>query len=109
MSAQIVDALVAQWPVPLERLALIGHSMGGLLIRSACHYAKGAQRGWLRHLRKVVFLGTPHRGAPPERCGACLAHNPAFPKSRLAIADEMHHLDLLGRPEIHRKIRRWLV
>lgn len=202
----LIELLVAQWPVPLKRLVLIGHSMGGLLIRSACHYADGAQHGWLRHLRKVVFLGTPHHGAPLERGGTWLIHilgkslyvaplarlgrvrsagitdlrygnlidedwegrdrfahrgdvrapvllprgvacytmaatigkrigdlsdrllgdglvpldsalgrhpvpalNLAFPTSRLAVAYEMHHLDLLSRPEIYRKVRRWLV
>ena len=29
---------VADWPVAVERLALIGHSMGGLVARSACHH-----------------------------------------------------------------------
>jgi pimeloyl-ACP methyl ester carboxylesterase len=65
----LMETLVQQWPVPLEQLVLVGHSMGGLLIRSACHYAKAADHSWLRHLRKIVFLGTPHHGAPLERGG----------------------------------------
>jgi hypothetical protein len=43
--------------------------MGGLVTRSACHYAKAEGLDWLRHLRKIVFLGTPHHGSPLERGG----------------------------------------
>ncbi len=67
--AEQIDALLKAWPVPVEELAIIGHSMGGLLARSACHYGKLAGHDWLRPLRKIVFLGTPHHGAPLERGG----------------------------------------
>jgi pimeloyl-ACP methyl ester carboxylesterase len=203
--AALLETLVGLWPVPLERLALIGHSMGGLLIRSACHYGKQAGHGWLQPLRKIVFLGTPHHGAPLERGGqwlngvigkspyvaplarlgrvrsagitdlrygnlvdedwagrdrfdhphdmrrpvplprgihcytmaATTGHrmgdfsdlllgdglvplssalgqhrvpelNLVFPKSRQAIVYDMHHLDLLSRPEVYQKLLRWL-
>ena len=62
-----LDELVAAWPVPVEELVIIGHSMGGLVARSACHY--GAGSAWLAKLTKLVFLGTPHHGAPLERGG----------------------------------------
>jgi pimeloyl-ACP methyl ester carboxylesterase len=67
--AQQLEALVRDWPVPVEQLAIVGHSMGGLVARSACHY--GAQEGhcWPALLQKMVFLGTPHHGAPLERGG----------------------------------------
>jgi pimeloyl-ACP methyl ester carboxylesterase len=58
--AQSLDELVAGWPVPVEQIALIGHSMGGLVARSACH----AGGGWVRHVTHVVSLGSPHTGAP---------------------------------------------
>ncbi len=67
-SAQL-EQLLAQWPVPVESLTLIGHSMGGLVSRSACHYAAIDKHRWLQHLRALVFLGTPHHGAPLERGG----------------------------------------
>jgi hypothetical protein len=66
---ELLEALVAQWPVPLEGLAIVGHSMGGLVARSAHHYGTIAGHGWARQLRKLVFLGTPHHGAPLERGG----------------------------------------
>lgn len=67
--AELLEALLAAWPVPLERIALVGHSMGGLVARSACHHAELAGLGWRRHLRQMVFLGSPHHGAPLERGG----------------------------------------
>jgi hypothetical protein len=67
--ADLMDTLVAQWPVRLRGLAIVAHSMGGLVARSACHYGAAAGHGWLRPLRKLVFLGTPHHGAPLERAG----------------------------------------
>jgi pimeloyl-ACP methyl ester carboxylesterase len=67
--AAMIEALLHHWPVPIERVAIIGHSMGGLVARSACHYGALANHAWLRHLHAVVFLGTPHHGAPLERVG----------------------------------------
>ena len=64
-----LETLLAAWPVPVERLDILGYSMGGLVTRSACHYAQLADADWLQRLRKIVFLGTPHHGAPLERGG----------------------------------------
>lgn len=65
----LLETLVEEWPCPLDELTLLGHSMGGLVARSACFY--GAERGhaWPKRLRKLVFLGTPHHGSPLERGG----------------------------------------
>ena len=52
-----------------SELVIIAHSMGGLVSRSACHYGRVAGHRWLNHLLKIVFLGTPHHGAPLERVG----------------------------------------
>ncbi len=67
--AQILEALVAAWPVPLKEVSILAHSMGGLVARSAHHYASAAGHTWPRKLRKLVFLGTPHHGVPFERAG----------------------------------------
>lgn len=48
-------------------LTLVGHSMGGLVARSAI--AQAGRRRWRRRLRCLVTLGTPHQGAPLERGG----------------------------------------
>lgn len=70
--AALLDALVAHWPVPVKRVALVGHSMGGLVIRSACHLADEDGRPWRRSLTHVACLASPHRGAPLEKLGNVL-------------------------------------
>ncbi len=68
----LLESLVPSWPVPITELAVLGHSMGGLVARSACHHAALPHAGgsaWLPLLRHLVFLGTPHHGAPLERAG----------------------------------------
>ena len=64
-----IEALLAAWPVPVQEFSMLVHSMGGLVARSACHYGAEAGHGWLAQLRRIVFLGTPHHGAPLERAG----------------------------------------
>jgi pimeloyl-ACP methyl ester carboxylesterase len=67
--AAIMEELVAAWPVPVRELVIVGHSMGGLVARSACQQARLAGNSWLAHLSTIVFLGTPHHGSPLERAG----------------------------------------
>ena len=64
-----LEQLLAHWTVPIEELAVVAHSMGGLLIRSAVHYARLGGLRWPDRLKSIVFLGTPHHGAPLERAG----------------------------------------
>ena len=67
-----IEVLLAAWPVPVQEFSMLVHSMGGLVARSACHQAAQAPAGvseWLPLLRHLVFLGTPHHGAPLERAG----------------------------------------
>lgn len=54
-------------------IALLGHSMGGLVARAACHAAEAEGRPWRTKLRSLVTLGTPHLGAPLERFGQLVA------------------------------------
>ena len=63
--AQLLHQVTHTWPVEVREIALIGHSMGGLVARSACHY--DAEAGWTGRVRHVFMLGTPHRGASLER------------------------------------------
>jgi pimeloyl-ACP methyl ester carboxylesterase len=65
--ADQIESLLKHWPAPVEELVIVGHSMGGLVSRSACHYGALAGHAWPRQLRKMFFLGTPHHGAPLER------------------------------------------
>lgn len=70
--AAALERLVAAYPVPITSLVLIGHSMGGLLLRSACHYGRQQGLGWPSRVRHVICLGAPHRGAPLEKLGHVL-------------------------------------
>ena len=67
--AHQLEHLIATWPQPVERLVIVGHSMGGLVARSALHYASLMGYRWSMQLDDLVFLGTPHHGAPLERAG----------------------------------------
>lgn len=67
--AELLETLVAHWPRPVAEIVIVGHSMGGLVARGACHHGRAAGHAWLEYLRQLVFLGTPHHGAPLERGG----------------------------------------
>jgi pimeloyl-ACP methyl ester carboxylesterase len=67
--AELLESMIGKWQHPVEELAIMGHSMGGLVARSACHYSRAAGHAWPKVLRKLVFLGTPHHGAPLEKGG----------------------------------------
>ena len=65
--ALLMQQLVQAWPVPVQRVVLLGHSMGGLIARSALHQAAGSP--WAALCSDLVCLGSPHHGAPLERAG----------------------------------------
>ena len=65
--ADLLDEVVAGWPVPVEEIALIGHSMGGLIARSGAHQAELERKVWPTLVKRIVSLGTPHMGAPLEQ------------------------------------------
>ena len=69
--ARLLAELVRVWPVPLERIDLVGHSMGGLVLREACSRTVAQQ--WLPLVRTATYLGTPHDGAPLAQGAARLA------------------------------------
>ena len=90
---QLLADLLGAYPDAVGELALVGHSMGGLLVRSACYYASQAgssdqlsaikksaksskgkklitdQAPWLAHLGSVFLLGVPHDGSYLEQNG----------------------------------------
>jgi pimeloyl-ACP methyl ester carboxylesterase len=76
--ARLLRGLTEAWPHEVAEIALFGHSMGGLVARSACHYDE--DRAWTDSVRHVFMLGTPHSGAPLEqaanRLGAALGKLP---------------------------------
>lgn len=67
--AKELDNLVQNWPCPLKALTIVAHSMGGLVARSAYYFATLNKLRWQSLLTHLVFLGTPHHGAPLARAG----------------------------------------
>ena len=65
----LLAQLVASWPVDATEIALIGYSMGGLVVRSALQQGLARSADWVRRVRHTVHLGVPHLGAPLERVG----------------------------------------
>jgi len=116
--AQMLEDLVAAWPVPVEELSILAHSMGGLVARSAHHYASAAGYAWPRKLRKLLFLGTPHHGVPLIGDGlvpvasALGDHRDSgrrltFPRSHQWTTRGTSHLGLLSSGQVYERIRGW--
>lgn len=61
----LLDELVGLWPVPIRRIALVGHSMGGLIMRTAAAVLddSGQPAPWTELVTDVVTLGSPHLGS----------------------------------------------
>ncbi|MBV8929392.1 MAG: hypothetical protein JO152_09740 [Mycobacteriaceae bacterium] len=65
--ADILERMQLLWPVPIDELVLVGHSMGGLVLRSAGYYGAQQHHWWTAAVRHVVCLGSPHLGADLEK------------------------------------------
>lgn len=68
--SRLLNQLAKAWPVPVTEITLLGHSMGGLVARSAIDDAFRRRLAWSKLPLRVVFLGVPHHGAPLERAGS---------------------------------------
>ena len=65
--SKFLQTLLSIYPSKINELLLVGFSMGGLVVRSACHVATTEDQAWLQRVSRVITIGTPHRGAPLER------------------------------------------
>ncbi len=72
-NAEELSQQLTQWiansSIQVSEISVLAHSMGGLLIRSALQIAMQSKAQWQEKISRVVFLGTPHHGAPLERIG----------------------------------------
>jgi pimeloyl-ACP methyl ester carboxylesterase len=66
--AKVLQSLVEDNP-DITQIDLIGHSMGGLVSRSALYYGKEQGFSWVNRVRNLVTLGSPHHGASLEQIG----------------------------------------
>jgi pimeloyl-ACP methyl ester carboxylesterase len=64
-----LEKLVNNWPSSIDSITIVGYSMGGLVSRVARHVAIQNNLRWVGYLQKVIFIGTPHLGAPLEQVG----------------------------------------
>jgi len=65
--AALLNAMYRDWPAPIEEIALVGNSMGGLVARSAAYAGRNVGHEWVGATRHLVAIGTPHLGAPLEK------------------------------------------
>jgi len=65
--SEILEEVVEGWPTAVDEVALVGHSMGGLVARSSRHYGRASDARWVESVRHVFCLGSPHLGAPLEK------------------------------------------
>ncbi len=92
--AELIEDLTAQWPVPVERIDLVGHSMGGLVARSSGYAALEGGHGWVERQATLITLGTPHLGAPLAKAahvtGWALARLPESEPYGRVLASRSH-------------------
>lgn len=48
----------------IRKISFVAHSMGGLVVHSAIYQANLRREAWVKKVKQVFLLGTPHRGAP---------------------------------------------
>jgi pimeloyl-ACP methyl ester carboxylesterase len=65
--SELLAQLTAGWPTKVHKIRLVGHSMGGLVARSACHVGSQSEELWTEKVGSVVTIGTPHHGSPLEK------------------------------------------
>lgn len=65
--SSLLGRLVDAWPTEVRRIALVGHSMGGLIARAACGVSLDIEEPWTERVTNIVTLGAPHTGSPVER------------------------------------------
>ncbi|MGP9518689.1 alpha/beta fold hydrolase [Psychrobacter sp. AOP7-C1-14] len=66
--SQLLQALVDDNP-NITQIDLVGHSMGGLVARSALFYGEQDRLDWIKRVGNLITLGSPHHGAVLERIG----------------------------------------
>ncbi|NRB37937.1 MAG: alpha/beta hydrolase [Pseudomonadales bacterium] len=64
--SSLIEGLMEVYPLEIEDIVLIGHSLGGLVIRSAGYYAENFNTQWHKKVGKAFYIGTPHLGTPWE-------------------------------------------
>jgi pimeloyl-ACP methyl ester carboxylesterase len=85
--ASLVEALHDAWPLPVQSISIVGHSMGGLIARGACVAGVRAGHRWIEDVTDVVTIGTPHEGAPLEKFANLVAWGLGVTSQTRPLAD----------------------
>lgn len=92
-----LQELVEGYPIPIDQIIFLGHSMGGLVARSGCYYGQQEQKSWLSLLEKIILIGSPHLGAPLEKWGNAISNIlKAIPRPYLKLAGDVANLRSAG-------------
>ncbi len=84
--ADLLEELVSGWLTPVESIALVGHSMGGLVIAESLVSARSAVQRWVEAVSDVVAIATPYRGAPLEKLVVAAAWGLGIAKATRPLA-----------------------
>ena len=72
--AYLLETLYQNYPIPIQEICIIAHSMGGLITHSACHYAQEMNYTWTEKLKNIFLLATPHSGSFLEKFANMTTH-----------------------------------
>lgn len=67
--ADLLESFARAHAGDVKTLTLVGHSMGGLVVRSAEHYGREAGHRWPELVDSIALLGAPHDGSYLEKLG----------------------------------------
>ena len=65
--AALLDELQKNYPINIEEISVVAHSMGGLITHSACHIGQRENLTWIHSLKHIFLLATPHLGSFLEK------------------------------------------
>jgi len=63
----LLEELMEAYPIPIKEFVLVGHSQGGLIIRSACHQGLEEKAAWVKKVSSTFLLGPPQEGSWLEK------------------------------------------
>lgn len=86
--SELLTAIVLQWPVPVTRVSLVGHSMGGLVIRSACARGSGLDASWTRPESPRSASASPSSISPSSISAASALPRSAKPAPWVPLVTE---------------------
>jgi len=94
---RLMNELIAALPVAIHEIIFITHSMGGLVTRSACDHGLRQGAAWVKKVRKLFYLGSPHLGAPLEKFGNAAAFAlKQFPRPYIKIIGDVINIRSSG-------------